>query len=423
MSAITVGSDLVHYEVLGRGGRPVILVHGWIGSWRYWIPTMRQLQLKYRVYALDLFGFGDSSKNPERYTINQQIELLDDFMKQLGIPKAAILAHGLGAHVAIEFAKLYPDKVARMLLVSAPLFDSGDLATRIRPGQKIPLTSTVIATPTPVVTPAPKPSVSTSTSNVPKTTVPPPPNNPPKLPPAHILNNPELNKPGSATDATIVSRAKDLPKLPTTDDDGETEILITADKSLSDPTVVSANRDTVVNPSMVIDRDKLREAAIAIAKSSAESEKPNTKSKDDAPNPLRDALSQTMMDLLGRCFKKSDAEYEKLQADVTKSDNAVLKQSTIGFDAGMMLDTIRLLTMPVVLVHGEDDPIITAPTEAVWDYLTIEKEEQVLPVPMASVRHFPMLESETFQRLVGMFLETPDISKIELKERWRRRSR
>lgn len=411
MSAITVGSDLVHYEVLGRGGRPVILVHGWLGSWRYWIPTMRQLQLKYRVYALDLFGFGDSSKNPERYTINQQIELLDDFMKQLGIPKAAILAHGLGAHVAIEFAKLYPDKVARMLLVSAPLFDSGDLATRIRPGQKIPLTSA-----TTTVTPAPKPGVPTSTADIPKTTA-------PKLPAAHILNNPELNKPGSATDATIVSRPKDLPKLPTTDDDGETEILITADKSLSDPTVVSANRETIVNPSMVIDRDKLREAAIAIAKSSAESEKPNTKSKDDAPNPLRDALSQTMMDLLAKCFKKSDAEYEKLQADVTKSDNAVLKQCTIGFDAGMMLDTIRLLTMPVVLVHGEDDPIITAPTEAVWDYLTIEREEQVLPVPMASVRHFPMLESETFQRLAGMFLETPDISKIELKERWRRRSR
>lgn len=422
MSAITVGSDLVHYEVLGRGGRPVILVHGWLGSWRYWIPTMRQLQLKYRVYALDLFGFGDSSKNPERYTINQQIELLDDFMKQLGIPKAAILAHGLGAHVAIEFAKLYPDKVARMLLVSAPVFDSGDLATRIRPGQKIALT-TATTTQTAAVTTAPKPTPTTKPNQAQSATKP-----PAKSIPAHLLNNPALNSPLTSTDATIVSRPKDkdtAPPLPTlsSEDDGETEILITADKSAIDPTVVSANRDTIVNPSMVIDRDKLREAAIAIAKTSAENEKPNTKSKDDAPNPLRDALNVTMMDLLGKCFKKSDAEYEKLQADVTKSDSAVLKHCTIGFDAGMMLDTIRLLTMPVVLVHGEDDPLITTPTEAVWDYLTIEKEEQVLPVPMSDVRHFPMLESDTFQRLVGMFLETPDISKIELKERWRRRSR
>ncbi|MCU0479925.1 MAG: alpha/beta hydrolase [Anaerolineae bacterium] len=401
MSAITVGSDLVHYEVLGRGGRPVILVHGWLGSWRYWIPTMRQLQLKYRVYALDLFGFGDSSKNPERYTINQQIELLDDFMKQLGIPKAAILAHGLGAHVAIEFAKQYPDKVARMLLASAPVFDSGDLATRVRPGQKVMLTATT-------------PSTATSTSI-----------------------NPTI--PSPLTDATIASRSALPLNIPTTpistapttatpkplstplNDDGETEILVTGvDKAIADPTVVSANRDTVVNPSLVIDREKLREAALIAAKTSNE---PNPKLKDEPNNPLRDALSTNMADLLAKCFKKSESEFEKLQADVTKSDSNVLKISTIGFDAGMMLDTIRLLSMPVVLVHGQDDPIITAPNEAVWDYLTIEKEEQVLPVPMSGVRHFPMLESDTFQRLVGMFLETPEISKIELKERWRRRSR
>ena len=41
MSAITIGGDLIHYEVLGRG-RPVLLVHGWIGSWRYWVPAMQQ---------------------------------------------------------------------------------------------------------------------------------------------------------------------------------------------------------------------------------------------------------------------------------------------------------------------------------------------------------------------------------------------
>ena len=404
MSAITVGSDLVHYEVLGRGGRPVILVHGWLGSWRYWIPTMRQLQLKYRVYAVDLFGFGDSSKNPERYTINQQIELLDDFMKQLGIPKAAFLAHGLGAHVAIEFAKQYPDRVARMLLSSAPVFDSGDLATRVRPGQKVILTNTSTTTTSTSINPTiNSPMTDATIVSRPSLTISPPP----------------TTAPSTATTPTTATPISSNPLV----DDGETEILVTGvDKSVSDPTIVSSNRDTIVNPSLVIDREKLREAALAAAKMTTTTE-PNPKPKDEATNPLREALNQNMADLLAKCFKKSEAEFEKLQADITKSDNSVLKFSTIGFDAGMMLDTIRLLSMPVVLVHGADDPIITAPSEAVWDYLTIEKEEQILPVPMSGVRHFPMLESETFLRLVGMFLETAEISKIELKERWRRRSR
>jgi CheY-like chemotaxis protein len=34
------GWEIVHYEVLGRG-RPLIFLHGWIGSWRYWIPSMQ----------------------------------------------------------------------------------------------------------------------------------------------------------------------------------------------------------------------------------------------------------------------------------------------------------------------------------------------------------------------------------------------
>src|SRR5262245_23061132 len=140
MSAITVGGDLVHYEVLGRG-RPVILVHGWLGSWRYWIPAMQQLQLKYRVYALDLYGFGDSGRNPAKYNLEHQTELLADFMQQLGIPKAAMIGHSLGALVVAEFARRYQDRGPRLVLVSAPRFDTGNLDKRVPAGRKVLLTA------------------------------------------------------------------------------------------------------------------------------------------------------------------------------------------------------------------------------------------------------------------------------------------
>ena len=80
MSAVTIENDLVHYEVLGRG-RPVIFVHGWLGSWRYWVPTMQQLSVKYRTYALDLWGFGDSGKDVRRYEFKDQVLLLHEFME------------------------------------------------------------------------------------------------------------------------------------------------------------------------------------------------------------------------------------------------------------------------------------------------------------------------------------------------------
>jgi len=109
MSAITIENDLVHYEVLGRG-RPVIFIHGWLGSWRYWVPTMQQLSMKYRTYALDLWGFGDSGKENTKYGLKDQVKLLYDFMDKLGIGKAALVGHSLGAGIALRFAAQYPDR-------------------------------------------------------------------------------------------------------------------------------------------------------------------------------------------------------------------------------------------------------------------------------------------------------------------------
>jgi pimeloyl-ACP methyl ester carboxylesterase len=120
MSAIIVDDQIVHYEVLGRG--PAILfVHGWLGSWRYWVPSMQALSPRYRAYALDLWGFGDSGKRPERYALEAQTALLPRFMDQLGIARAAVVGHALGAAVALRFAAERPEMVTRLMLVSAPV--------------------------------------------------------------------------------------------------------------------------------------------------------------------------------------------------------------------------------------------------------------------------------------------------------------
>lgn len=120
MSAIIIDDGLVHYEALGRG-RPLIFVHGWLGSWRYWMPTMDALSDRYRTYAFDFWGFGDSDRNAERYEIKAYIEQLDHFMEQLGVMRAALVGHSMGAVIAILFAARYPDRVDRVMAVSTPL--------------------------------------------------------------------------------------------------------------------------------------------------------------------------------------------------------------------------------------------------------------------------------------------------------------
>jgi pimeloyl-ACP methyl ester carboxylesterase len=85
MSAIMLEGAMVHYEALGRG-RPIVFLHGWVGSWRYWISAMQVASTSFRAYALDLYGFGDSAHEPGRYTLSQQATLLDNFLMAVNCP-------------------------------------------------------------------------------------------------------------------------------------------------------------------------------------------------------------------------------------------------------------------------------------------------------------------------------------------------
>jgi pimeloyl-ACP methyl ester carboxylesterase len=120
MSAVILEDEIVHYEVLGRG-RPVVFLHGWVGSWRYWIPVMQSASRDYRTYAIDFWGFGDTAKEPSRYLLSNQREMLNNFLYEMGIGKIALIGHGLGAIIALMFAEKYPQSVDRIMAVSLPL--------------------------------------------------------------------------------------------------------------------------------------------------------------------------------------------------------------------------------------------------------------------------------------------------------------
>jgi len=120
MSAIIIENGLIHYEALGRG-KPILFLHGWLGSWRYWMSTMEAVSDRYRTYAFDMWGFGDSDKAPHRYELDSYVSLIGAFMDGLGVLQAPIIGHALGAVVAILFAARMPDRVDRLMAVSLPL--------------------------------------------------------------------------------------------------------------------------------------------------------------------------------------------------------------------------------------------------------------------------------------------------------------
>ncbi len=133
MSALVLDNGVVHYEYFGRG-RPLIFIHGWIGSWRYWVPAMDALSHECRVYAFDLWGFGDSDKSRQQYNVDCYTDLLHTFVRELGIREPIpLVGHALGAAVAVSFALAYPQQVDRLLAVSLPL-DGASINRRLLNG-------------------------------------------------------------------------------------------------------------------------------------------------------------------------------------------------------------------------------------------------------------------------------------------------
>jgi len=122
MSAVVIKDGLIHYEVIGRG-TPLVFIHGWLGSWRYWMPAMEELSAKCRTYALDLWGFGDSDKASMHYSVDAYVNLLGEFLDKLIMEslRPTLVGHALGGVVALLFAAQSPERVEQVMAVSVPL--------------------------------------------------------------------------------------------------------------------------------------------------------------------------------------------------------------------------------------------------------------------------------------------------------------
>ncbi len=120
MSIVVIDNQVVHYEVFGRG-RPVLFLHGWLGSWRYWFPTMEVVADNFRTYSFDFWGFGDSRRKNTQESIQNYSDQVIRFLDALGIDRVSIVGHSMGGMVGLKTAINHPDRVLRLATVGAPI--------------------------------------------------------------------------------------------------------------------------------------------------------------------------------------------------------------------------------------------------------------------------------------------------------------
>jgi pimeloyl-ACP methyl ester carboxylesterase len=426
---------------------------------------MQQLGMKYRVYALDLWGFGDTEKDPQRYSFASQVKLLMDFMEKLGIGKAAIVGHALGAAVGITFARQFPERAPRVMLISPPLFDLGGITAAPTPAA-LP---TPASPPTPisgtVTTPAPpsKPALPTPTSGssapaaAPATSAQPAPAVSAPVVAPSAAPAPTSPKPAAPLPASLPASAN--PALPAVSAPAATSapaVTSTAAPTpaapaptASAPTVPAAG-DTLARNPFLSDPQKLTElqqsaGAITLPKTPTQPAAPaGVRPSSSVPSPRpagADPLSvpfarpetNPLVNLLSTINPKAVVErhlardpenLEKMRAEVEKMDNGILQRLAPSFQGINLAQQLSQLASPVLLFHGREDAFFEPNEELINRIGALKADGLFLPFVTPEFRHFPMLEQTLkFNRLTTDFLDAPDLTNVQMKETWRRQLR
>lgn len=119
----------IFYKVAGTNnpGLPLVFVHG-VGAGAssfMWRKNFDALSRDFRVYALDLLGFGFSEKPAAvPYSADLYVDLITDFIREIVGPPVNIIASSLGAAYSIRVADEHPEIVNSLILNSAVGYDS-----------------------------------------------------------------------------------------------------------------------------------------------------------------------------------------------------------------------------------------------------------------------------------------------------------
>jgi pimeloyl-ACP methyl ester carboxylesterase len=115
---VTIDGRRVNVIELGSGP-PVVFIHGLSGSWQNWLEQLPVFARDHRVITFDLPGFGASEMPREKITISGYGRFVAALLDELRVGSAAVVGNSMGGFIGIELAIRFPERVERLVLVSA----------------------------------------------------------------------------------------------------------------------------------------------------------------------------------------------------------------------------------------------------------------------------------------------------------------
>ncbi|NBG88441.1 intracellular short-chain-length polyhydroxyalkanoate depolymerase [Isachenkonia alkalipeptolytica] len=132
--------ESIFYREVGGGEKTLLLIHGNMSSSKHWEPVYEKMKEKYKIFAVDLRGMGESSYHSRFDSLKELADDLAEFCEILKLRDLGVAGWSTGGGIAMELAADYPDLVDKLILVESvspkgyPLFKKNDKGEPI-PGE------------------------------------------------------------------------------------------------------------------------------------------------------------------------------------------------------------------------------------------------------------------------------------------------
>ena len=121
MATETVNGARIHYQRLGAGDVPVVLVHGSWDSHDDWQGVVPGLAKSFDVVAYDRRGHSRSERPPGPATVHDHVDDLAELIERLGLKRAWVVGNSFGGSIALRLAAKHPALLRGVIAHEPPL--------------------------------------------------------------------------------------------------------------------------------------------------------------------------------------------------------------------------------------------------------------------------------------------------------------
>lgn len=107
----------LNYLEYGEGEKTLIFLHGWGQNIEMMRPLANYFKKEYKIYILDLPGFGLSSEPSYAYQVTDYVDVLKKFIEKMNIDNPTLIGHSFGGKISLLYASMY--KVDKLVLLAS----------------------------------------------------------------------------------------------------------------------------------------------------------------------------------------------------------------------------------------------------------------------------------------------------------------